>query len=466
MTIASRSCLLVLLTIACGQLAASEQWTQWRGPDQLGITEVTGLPVEWDDETNMRWKTQLPGPGSSQPVVWNDRIFVTAFSGYDPSEKQRGKDVGPASDLRLHVSCLNADDGSLIWSKELESLNEIVQSARNVAHHGFATPTPIVDEKRVYASFGTCGLFCFDHSGKELWRTNMGGNFAGWGYAASLAQHNNLLVVNAAVAAGALLGIDKATGDIVWRNETDMDFEKSQRGLNRSWSTPLIWQNAEGAWRAAVLVVGQSLNVYDPGNGELLWQVKNVSGGYACNTPVPNEDGSILYCFAGGSHGTVTASAIRTGSGIQDRVIWQHERRGSALVPPVFYKNRLYYGAYGGVRPKTAQCIGCLDPATGDVIFEQELEELERNVIYGPTFAGDDKVYIQSMTNGTYVLDATVPEYRLLARNVLDADQSTMGIKGAQTESTNGMNAMPVPLADGSLLLRSYWGVYRVGGSK
>jgi outer membrane protein assembly factor BamB len=452
-------CFLFLFAASAG----AENWYQWRGPRQDGIAEVKNLPVEWGNKSNIAWKAALPGPGSSQPVVWGKKVFVTSFSGYNPAggSDEESWEKGAHEDLRFHVSCLDADNGEMLWSRELESMNPIIQQAKNVKYHGMATHTPVADEERIYGYFGPGGLFAFDHDGNEVWRTSTGEKFAGWGSAASPILHGDRLFVNASVESGALLAIDRNTGEEIWRQEAGMDFEKTQKAwYNRSWSTPLVFQ-VDGKWRLALLVVGQNMNVYDPETGDVLWRQPRVSGGYACNTPILDPAKDTLYCFAGGSHGTVTASAIVAADTAKDRLIWQHEERGAALIPPVLYYGRLYYGAYGGMRPQRTSCFGCLDPATGEVIYEMRPEQLnQQSRVYATTFAGDDKVYIQTGKHGTWVLDATTPEYRVLSVNILDDEKSAIAMAGRPDEYANLFNAAPAPLGDGRLILRSYWGVH------
>ncbi len=442
----------------------AQNWNQWRGPDQDGVTEIKNLAVEWGNDTNIAWKTKLPGPGSSQPVVWGKKVFITSWSGYNPAEKRSKEEwaEGFQDQVRFHVTCLDAATGSQLWTKELKSMNKIVQEARNVKHHGLATHTPYVDADRLYVSFGTAGLFCFDHDGNEIWRASIGEKFSGWGSTPSLLLHENKLIVNASVESGALLAIDKETGKEIWKQTEGMDWEKAQKPwYDRSWATPLLFQ-IDGKWRIALLVVGQHLQVYDPETGKILWKVARVSGGYACSTPVYDPETKRLYCFAGGSHGVATASAIQAEDDAKgNRIIWKHAELGSSLIPPVLVNGRLYYAAYGGVKPKTAESIGALDPETGKAVFQVKPDELRKQtLVYATTFAGDGKVYIQTGKKGTYVLDATTPEFKVLSINKLDAEKTEMALGGRKTPNADVFNAAPVPLPNGRLIIRSYWGVY------
>ncbi len=455
---------LFIFALSTTLFAQTEGWNQWRGPNQLGVTDVKNLPVKWDDGQNIAWKTELPGPGASQPVLWEDKIYVASFSGYTPGGMELGT-TRTASTMKFHVNSVDMNHGEILWETVLEPMNPIDQNARNVAHHGFATPTPYVDAERLYVSFGTGGVFCFDHAGKEIWRKSIGKDNPDWGYAASVVSYKNLLIVNACVESGRMIALDKTTGEEVWSFTLGLG-----QGMNQiSRSTPLIFKNAEGQWRLAFIAAGQNLQVHDPATGDLVWQQGRFSGGYASNTPIVNEDGSVLYCFAGGSHGEVEAQAYRTGDNVSDRLIWQHKRRGTALVPPVLYKGRLYYSAHGGVKPQPAVGFGCLDPETGEVIYHVNPKDMDSDNVYAPTLAGDGKIYYQSQLNGTWVVEAS-DEFKVLSVNVLDEDkvstQMKMNSRRTGNESGNGFVSMPVPLADGRLLLRGFWGLYCVNSAQ
>jgi hypothetical protein len=349
---------------------------------------------------------------------------------------------------------------------EIEPQNEMEQTARNVGHHGFATPTPLIDGDRIFVSFGTGGLWAMDLKGNILWKRSIGDKLSGWGYAASLADIDNMLLVNASVESGQFMALDKDTGETIWSNGEGMDFEEAQSGqFNRSWSTPLVWE-VNGKKRIALIVVGQHLQVYDPEDGKILWTVPRVSGGYAANTPMPNEDGTILYCLAGGSHGITTSTAVRAEDDVPDneRVIWQHKGRGAPLVPPVLYQDRLLYASYGGVKPPNAMGIGAMDPETGEIIFLEKPEFLKRNVsAYASPLVGDGKMYVQTRDHGLVVIDATAPEFKLLAHNTLTDKESPIAMRN---QEPNGFNPVPVPLEGGRLLLRSYWGLHCVEAAK
>src|SRR5437016_9488840 len=128
---------LLLLTPLAG---VAGNWPGWRGPAADGVSPETNLPTRWSRTENVRWKVPVRGAGVSCPVVWGERIFLTASEG-------RRND-------QLHVYCHHRKDGRLLWHTRLFG------SAPTdlYAPGGMAVPTPVTDGERLYALFGTGDL--------------------------------------------------------------------------------------------------------------------------------------------------------------------------------------------------------------------------------------------------------------------------------------------------------------------
>jgi len=217
--------------VALGSLCfVAADWTRFRGPDATGVATESGVPSAWTATDNVVWKTELPGHGSSSPITLGDKIFVTAYSGYglDPD------DPGQPDRLRCHLLCLGRGDGKVIWARQIEPRLPETEFRGFVAMHGYASSTPTTDGKAVYAFFGHSGVVAFDLAGKPLWRAYVGDGLNNWGSATSPVLYKNLVIVNASVESGALVALDKATGEEVWRFE----------GIQRSWGTPLVARTA------------------------------------------------------------------------------------------------------------------------------------------------------------------------------------------------------------------------------
>src|SRR5262245_17054074 len=202
----------VLLVAAAPYSVRSENWPQFRGPGGLGVSESRGLPVRWSATENIAWKTNLPGPGSSSPIVWGDRIFVTCYSGYGLSES----DPGNPGTLKRHLICLQRADGKILWDRTLSGAAEIPFSGFQ-ALHGYASSTPATDGTLVFVFFEKEGVFAFDFNGQEVWRSRVGQQTHSWGSATSPVLYENLVIVNASVEDGSLVALDRKTGKRAWR---------------------------------------------------------------------------------------------------------------------------------------------------------------------------------------------------------------------------------------------------------
>src|SRR5262245_6707065 len=130
---------------------SADDWPAWRGPDGDGHSFDKAPPLKWSRTENVRWKTSLPGPGNSSPIVWKDRVFLT-----------QALDEG----RRRAVLCLNRADGKLLWQRETSYKQEESTHETNP----YCSASPVTDGERILASLGSAGLVCYDFAGKELWR--------------------------------------------------------------------------------------------------------------------------------------------------------------------------------------------------------------------------------------------------------------------------------------------------------
>ena len=169
--------LLLAAVLSTASLTASAaNWPAWRGANADGISTEKNLPVKWSKDENVRWRIPLPEAGNSTPVVWGDRIFVTQ----------------PVGDRRT-LMCFNRADGKLLWQVGVATREKEPTHGTNP----FCSASPVTDGERVIVSFASDGLFCYDFSGKELWkRTDLGRQIHIWGGATSPMIHKDLCFLN------------------------------------------------------------------------------------------------------------------------------------------------------------------------------------------------------------------------------------------------------------------------------
>ena len=161
------------------------QWPRFRGPGGLGVSSHKDVPVEWDGASGkgILWKTEIPLPGYSSPIVWKDRIFL---SGAD-------KD-------RCEVYCLDALAGAILWRKPISKVGDSPAAVPTVfsddnSRGGYAASTMATDGRLIYAMFATGAVAAFSFEGNLAWARNLGAPANAYGHAASLLTHGPLLIV-------------------------------------------------------------------------------------------------------------------------------------------------------------------------------------------------------------------------------------------------------------------------------
>ena len=166
----------LLLLVFCSALdLAAKNWPRFHGPKGQGRSSESNLPVKWSASTNVRWKTPLPGPGHSSPIVWEDRIFLTAF------RKEASALSFLSSGGDVVVLSIDAASGKILWERNVAARGIEETHSANAP----ASPTPVTDGERVYVYFGSFGLICFDFAGKKIWEHPLGPFPNEWGSASS-----------------------------------------------------------------------------------------------------------------------------------------------------------------------------------------------------------------------------------------------------------------------------------------
>ncbi len=402
----------------CAVLAGAADWPGFRGPGGLSIAPDRDLPTSWDGTKNVLWKTKMPGPGGSSPIVVGDRVFLTCYSGYGTD------DDGRQADLRRHLLCLDRKSGDIKWKKEFQAKLPETRYGGFIALHGYASSTPVSDGERVFVFFGKSGVFCFDLDGKQLWQTSVGTGTDGWGSATSLVLYRKLVIVNAAVESGAVVALDRASGEQVWKAP----------GIRRSWGTPILVTLKDGKQELALSVPRRVIGL-DPDNGKELWHCEGIND-YICPS-VTAKDG-VVYAIGGRRN---TALAIRAGGrgDVSDSHVLWRKNVGANVTSPVVVGEHLFWVSDSG----TAYC---LKTSTGQQQYAQRLRGADR--VYASAVAADGKLYVVSRKKGTFVLAAR-PKFEQLAHNTIDSDDSVF----------NGSPAV----SDGRLFLRSDRYLYCIG---
>lgn len=382
---------LPLLLLLLGPLnpAAADDWSQFRGPRGQGIGTGGALPITWGPDRNLLWKTPLPGPGGSSPVVFGESIFVTAYSGYAVP----GQPAGDLQALQRHVLCLSRTAGKLIWKQDVPATQPEQAKVRD---HGYASSTPLADADRVYVFLGRSGVFAFGHDGRQQWHADVGAATHGWGSAASPVLYRNLLLINAAVESGSVVALDKATGREVWRTG----------GIKESWNTPILVPVADGREELVLAIHGQVLGL-DPTTGGALWSCATGIGWYMVPSLV--YDQKAVYCIGGRTGGALAVRAGGRGDVTSSHRLWTLSK-GSNVPSPILHEGHLYW------LHENLGIAYCVEASTGRLIYEERLAKA--GPFYASPILADGRIYAFTRQGVGFVL-AAQPRFEQLGRNEL-----------------------------------------------
>lgn len=383
-------------------------WAQWRGPLGNGVSPIANPPVTWSETENIRWKTTLPGRGHSSPVVWGDRIYLTtAVAHGEEADPPAGRREGEHDNLlkvrrnELLVLAVHRADGSILWQ---EAIRDVLPHESRHVTGSFASASPVTDGERVFAFFGSHGLYCLDRDGDLLWQKDLGDMHTkhAHGEGSSPALHDGILVVNwDHEGEDFVVALDAKSGDELWRRERDEP---------TSWSSPQIF--VHDGLAQVVIAATHRTRSYDLRTGKVLWECGGLSHNVVAS-PV-YEDGIVV---VGSSYETRAIMGIRldgaegdiTGT---DNVVWI-KRRDTPYVPSLLlYDRHVYYlRHYQGIL--TARHI-----ETGEALYERARMPGIDNVYASPVAAAG-RIYLTAMDGTTLVFTAGAdPE--ILARNHLD----------------------------------------------
>ena len=421
--LAALGCALAVSTLAENATPPAEQgWRQWRGPLANGVAPRANPPVEWSEEKNVRWKIPLPGKAHSSPIVFGDRVYLTAAVPV-------GEDLPPVYDTapgahdgvpvtRRHqftVLAVNRRDGRIAWRKVVRE--EFPHEGGHVTGSQ-ASSSPTTDGQRIYAFFGSRGLYCLDLNGEVLWQKDLGKmqTLHAHGEGSSPVLYGDTLIVCWDHEGESFLyAFDKLTGKKRWKVARD---EKT------SWSTPLV---VESEGRAQVIVSAtKRVRGYDLASGALLWECAGLTDNVVSSPVFWNG-----LLIAGNSYYEQAMLAIRlagakgdlTGSGA---VVWQLHRMTPYVSSPLLYGDTLYFLRHN------QNIIVRLDPATGQPRGEPLRLDGIRDFIFASPVGAAGRLYITARDGTTVVLRHDRENAPLAVNHLDDSFSASPALAGGE----------------------------------
>ncbi len=415
--------ILNLLLLICCSVAFASDWPQFRGPNGDGHASAANkVPTTWSTNQNVKWKTPIHGKAWSSPVVWGQQIWLTTGT---PDAKQ------------LFVLCVDAGSGKILREQKLFEVE------RPQFHHpanSSASPTPVIEEGRVYVTFGSPGTACLDtQTGKVLWerRDIECNHYRGAG--SSPIIYRDLLIMNFDGSdAQFIIALDKKTGKTVWRKDRSIDFKdleangkpKAEGDFRKSFATPHV-----AMIDGKPLLISQGANAcygYEPLTGEEFWRIEERTSHSGGTRPVIGH--GLIYFPSGWSQGQLLAvkpggKGDVTGSHLAWKVTKAAAKKPSLLlVDDVIYMNN-----DGGI-------VTAIDAKTGAEIWA---ERIGGNYSASPIYANGHAYFFSEEGKATVIKPGR--EFNKVAENKLP----------------DGFMASPA-VTDNALILRTKAALYRI----
>ena len=397
-----KGCILLLITVAsCVVIEANEQWSQFRGHYGNGIIKSTSAPINWSENTNIDWKTPIHDRGWSSPVIWNDQIWMTTAT----------KDGN-----KMYAICVNKLSGKI--EHDIHVFD--VKSPQAITNENtYASPTPVVEEGRVYVHFGTYGTACIStKDGQILWkRRDLNCDHEiGAGPASSPFIYNNFLIFNVdGRDVQYVIALNKETGETAWKTNRSVDFSDVQVNQRKAYGTPFIIPR--GNSNQMVSIGAKGVYSYDPENGKELWKAEH-RGWSIAPRPVYGEglvftmidrDRPEMWAINPNGSGDITETHIQ----------WKETKRMPPRASPIIIKGLLFVVDRNGY-------ISCIEAKTGKSIWQKRMKGrfsaspiLANNLIY---FFNEDTVctIIKPTRELEIVAENKLSEDKLMATPAFD----------------------------------------------
>jgi outer membrane protein assembly factor BamB len=414
--------------------SGAEDWPRFRGPAGLGVAESSKpLPEAWSPDANLAWKTPLPGPGASSPIIVDGRVFVTCYSGYGLSQE----DPGDIEQLMRHLVCVDLATGEKLWQADVKAaLPEDPYTGIGVTAHGYASHTPVSDGQRVYAFFGKSGVHAYDLDGKPLWQAGVGmeSDPPRWGSSSSPIVHDGTVIVTASAESQSIVGLDAETGKELWRQEA--------KGLDNMWGTPTLMP-VDDTRTDLVMCVARELWGLDPSTGQLRWFAKATDADQAYASVI--FEGPRVFAFTGRGGGSVAVDVGGTGDITATNTAWTGGDTTS-FASAVQHETGIYI--------VSRNIVMRIDPATGKRIGQQRLRGARAtggrfgSLDYPSPIVVDDRLYYLNGSGQMFVFGLSEEGAKQLAINEVSRE----------AEEFRGTPAV----SDGKMALRSSAHLYCV----
>jgi outer membrane protein assembly factor BamB len=391
------SIFLLLAWITTAHELQPDSWPQFLGPEGNGHSNAVDLPVQWNEQNNVAWKTPIHDRGWSSPVILGNQIWTTTAT---------------ADGHQLFVLCIDRQTGKIL--KDLK-LFEVEKPQHCHAFNSYASPTPVIEPGRIYVTFGSAGTACIDtQSFAVLWqRLDIECNHY-HGAGSSPILFENLLIMNFDGSDYQFVtALDKDTGKTVWKTNRSVDFQDldsngkpaADGDYRKAYTTPHV--TTVNGQPELISVGSRAAYGYNPYTGKELWRVEE-RGEYSASSRPTVGQGMIF--FSTGFNAAELFAMRPGGNGVvtDSHLVWKAKRAVPNKPSVLLVGELLYMISDNGI-------ASCLESATGKTVWQ---ERIGGEFSASPAFA-DGKIWLFDEAGKTTVI-APKREFQLLSQNQLD----------------------------------------------
>jgi outer membrane protein assembly factor BamB len=427
---------LMTATTLAPAVSRAENWPQWRGPRNNGISIEKTIPTRWSQTENVIWRTEMPGQGGATPAVWNDRLFVTSAMGDD-----------------LILMCIDTSDGRVLWKRTVTDGNQDARAGEGNS----ASPSPITDGTHVWVFFSTGILAAYDFEGNLVWKLDCGQRFGKLdiqfgmtstpvldGEALYLQLLHGPMVRGNDHRIGKVIKLNKSTGDTIWEHDrvTDADFE-----CKHSYASPFLYEDSS---RRFLIVHGADCTTaHSLDNGEELWRLSGLNGPTALN-PRPHDATFRFVASPAFGEGFLIVPTAKAGPTVAvkllpdllgdvnshlDAVAWRVDQTPDVAIPLVV--DGLVYLLHSDGK------LQCIDLKTGEKVYFERTHTVQHRT--SPVYA-NGYIYFCGK-DGVCTVVRAGRDFQIVASNSMGGEPIT---------------ASPV-MSHGTLYIRTYDALYAIG---
>ena len=414
--------LLTLCLLALPSAVHADNWPQWRGLHNDGISKETNLPIKWSASDNVAWKLPLPGMGGSTPIVWGERLFLTCEDGRD-----------------LVLLCVSTE-GKQLWKRKVGSGRFRARTDEG----NLASPSPSTDGKCVYAFVGSGDFACFDFDGKEIWKFNAQKRYGKFdiqfGMHSTPVLYGDRLYFQLIHSGGArVVAVDKTDGNTVWEVARKSDGTDENE---HSYASPVLWSKGKDAY---LVTHGNDYAVaFGLKDGSEIWRLGDLNPRKRYNrtlrfvaSPVATPDLIVVPSAKNGPVVGIKPDArglVMAGSKYQQ---WRRSSNTPDVPSPLVHDGIVYLCRENGI-------LLCLDGQTGEELYAKRLHAARYRA--SPVYAGGN-VYLTAR-------DGVV--------TVVKAGRAFEKVAENRLSDHTRMSASPA-VAKGRIYLRSFEALYAIG---